>query len=376
MRYDHFTLLPELAFRPWGRGHMTLEGGGKGGSAPPPPDYTPLATSSVEAAQLGKQLGEEQLAQAKDQYNQNMAVAKPVVDAQLGLMQQAKTQGDDYYNYMVDKQRPVENALNAESLNPDTAGQAAARRGIMDLSTDQFNQNNADRALVTGSDTDVYNARQGDIEASAGRAAADARMGSAAMMNQLIRQGQRYGYSGAAMAARFAPQALNQGLGVASAMNAARQAGIDRSRTLIAQNYDMRNANTNQRINALNADRNMAIQDQAQNWGRKLDVAGLYRNLPGASQGAYGLSINAGNAAVGNQMQPSNALMTGMAQGAGMQQTGMGQRIQGQTGVLNAQSQYANTLANYETNSAAANMAGLGGLGQGLMAGYGILTKP
>jgi hypothetical protein len=74
-----------------------------------------------------------------------------------------------------------------------------------------------------------------------------------------------------------------------------------------------------------------------------MDVAGLYRGLTGASTGAYQTGINAGNSAMANQMAPGQGLMTGMAQGAGMQQTGMGQQIQGQTGVLGAQTSYANS---------------------------------
>lgn len=48
MRYDHFSMLPELAFRALG-GRMTLEGGGKG-SAPPAPDYTGAAREQAAAS--------------------------------------------------------------------------------------------------------------------------------------------------------------------------------------------------------------------------------------------------------------------------------------------------------------------------------------
>lgn len=51
MRHDHFSMLPERAFRSLG-GRMTLEGGGgKGGSsAPPPPDYTGAAQAQATAS--------------------------------------------------------------------------------------------------------------------------------------------------------------------------------------------------------------------------------------------------------------------------------------------------------------------------------------
>ena len=47
MRYNHFDMLPEKAFRPVGK-RMTLEGGGKGGSAPAAPDYTGAAIATAQ----------------------------------------------------------------------------------------------------------------------------------------------------------------------------------------------------------------------------------------------------------------------------------------------------------------------------------------
>lgn len=70
-----------------------------GSDPPPPPDYTPVANASKEAAEIGAQLGREQLAEARRQYDQNMAVVRPVVDAQLDIMRQTADQGRDYYEY-------------------------------------------------------------------------------------------------------------------------------------------------------------------------------------------------------------------------------------------------------------------------------------
>jgi hypothetical protein len=65
MRYNHFDMLPEMAFRSLG-GRMTLEGGGgKGGSAPPAPDYTGAAQATAAgnkeaaiAAQAGNMINQ------------------------------------------------------------------------------------------------------------------------------------------------------------------------------------------------------------------------------------------------------------------------------------------------------------------------------
>lgn len=70
-----------------------------GSDPPPPPDYTPVANASKEAAEIAAQLGREQLNEARWQYDQNMAVARPVVEAQLDIMRQTADQGRDYYEY-------------------------------------------------------------------------------------------------------------------------------------------------------------------------------------------------------------------------------------------------------------------------------------
>ncbi len=46
MKYDHFTMLPERAFRFLGGRLLTLEGGGKG--SPPAPDYTGAAKATAQ----------------------------------------------------------------------------------------------------------------------------------------------------------------------------------------------------------------------------------------------------------------------------------------------------------------------------------------
>lgn len=285
------------------------------------PDYTPMANASAEAAQISAQLGREQMAQAQSQYDQNMAVAKPVVAKQLELMDQAKAQGDDYYNYLTSRQRPVEDALNAEAMNNPTAAQDAA-----------------DRELITGGDTGVYEARKGDIEDSVGRALADARSGQAATTNQMIRQAARYGYSPEKLAAMASAQGLGMASQQAAAANGTRQAGIDKAREQLTSNYSLRKA------------------QEATAWGKKMDTAGLYRGLVGASQGSYGLAGQMGSSAVSNQMQPGNQLLGANQGAAGTIMQGQGQRIQGLGSVLNSQTQMAGIDA--QSGSATMGMVG------------------
>lgn len=102
-----------------------------GGDAPPPPDYTPVAEASKEAAEIAAQLGREQLAEARWQYDQNMAVARPVVEAQLGLMQDALVQGRDYYEYGKTF-RPLEQKMLRQTMGELTPAQIV-RLGVSGL---------------------------------------------------------------------------------------------------------------------------------------------------------------------------------------------------------------------------------------------------
>lgn len=299
---------------------MILYGGGKGGGGgSPPPDYGPMAEASKYATDMGEKLGTMTIDEAKRQYNETQAANAPILETQKKIMDQTYDQAGDYYKYGL-QGREVEGQLKDEAMMDNSARDAA------------------ERGLITGGDADIYNARRDDIEQGVGRATADARQGTTAQYNQLLRQGMRYGYSPQAMAQRFGSQATAQGLGIASAANQARQQGIDSSRALLGQN------------------RNLRIQDDALATGRKMDVAGLYRGMPGASQGAYGVALGAGNSATSNQMAPGAQYMAGLGQGTQAMQTGYGQNITGQGAILNAQTSAYNT--GQQAASAAAGQSG------------------
>lgn len=78
-----------------------------GGDAPAAPDYTPVAQASKESAEIMAGLGRDQLAESKRQYEENMAVAKPVVEAQQQIMSETARQGKDYYDYNTSTFRPL-----------------------------------------------------------------------------------------------------------------------------------------------------------------------------------------------------------------------------------------------------------------------------
>lgn len=80
---------------------------------------------------------------------------------------------------------------------------------------------------------------------------------------------------------------------------------------------------------------------QQTGYARKLDAAGLGRNLSGASTAAYGSAANAGNSAGANYQSAGLNHLTGMGQGASTIGQGQSMNITGLSNVLNNQTKYA-----------------------------------
>ena len=259
--------------------------------APAAPDNTALANASEESARIGAAQADRVLAESQRQYDKNMEVVKPVVDAQLGIMRQSKDQGDDYYKYLVSRSRPVEDALNADAM--DAGSQA----------------------------------KQDEMAA---RAVADSQGSFTRDINQTIRAGKRYGLT---------PVALSAGVGD--------MAGEQASRTVAAAT---------------------GARDKEKQLGfaKKLDVAGLYRGLPGASTGAYNAATSAGNSAAGNQMAPGSALQTATTNAAGLTMQGQGQKLSGLSSVAGLNNANYQAILNDD--------GGLGGLGSMLGGAASLYT--
>lgn len=236
------------------------------------------------------------------------------------------------------------------------------------------NKQIADTALYTGGNAGIYNRYQGDIENDVGRAVADTRTGQTAALNTAARQAQRYGVS---MPSTLGSVSSAQASQLAAAANGTRNDSIANYRSLVGQGIGMTQdtfrtgqAATADAMNrgesASMAGRNLRIQDDSMDWAKQLDVTGMARGMPGASQGAYGVAMNAGNSAVQNQSGAGQALIGAMGQSNNTTMQGRQIAMQGTTGVLNAQANYANTMANQDS--------GLGGLGSILGGGASLIT--
>lgn len=236
-------------------------------------------------------------------------------------------------------QRAKEQGIVDEQALLDAQGRAGIQAAQQDL-----------RSTVEASDTDIYGRDAKNIENMVGTALADSRAGYANSINQALRQGMRYGYSPARLAAMGGASATASASQQAAAANNTRQNQINATRGRFTQGAELglTSATTNQGLRQQDFGRNRGYntQDKAINWAKQLDSIGMGKGMPGASQGAYSLANQSGNSAVQNQMQPGNALLGGMAQGAGMQQTGMGQKIQGLGSILGSQTSMYNANQN------------------------------
>lgn len=83
----------------------------KKGGAPPPPDYGPIAAASKESAEKAFQLGEDQLAWAKEQYAMDKATTDKVVDSFLQTQDLNNTAAAQDRQRYVEKYQPLEDEL-------------------------------------------------------------------------------------------------------------------------------------------------------------------------------------------------------------------------------------------------------------------------
>jgi hypothetical protein len=105
--------------------------GGK--SSPPPPDYTPLAEASRESAEIMAGLGRDQLAFARQQYDELKPLAERIAESQVGSQEAlTRTAEEDRARYL-STFAPVEQGLvqraqqfDTEAYREQLAQQAAA----------------------------------------------------------------------------------------------------------------------------------------------------------------------------------------------------------------------------------------------------------
>ena len=118
-----------------------------GSKGAPPPDYTPLAEASAEAAEIQAGLGREQLAFAREQYDRSAPILEGIANQQMAAQTEQMDQARDYYNYQRDTFRPVERGLvadaqrfNTEDYRNQLASKASADAGLAFSQNQRMNQ--------------------------------------------------------------------------------------------------------------------------------------------------------------------------------------------------------------------------------------------
>lgn len=95
-------------------------------------DYKPVADASKEAAEIMAQLGRDQLAEARRQYDANQAKLNPVIDAQIKQMGLAYDQGVGSFNRLKSAGWGLQDQLTSMAQGQKTAAQ---ERAITDART-------------------------------------------------------------------------------------------------------------------------------------------------------------------------------------------------------------------------------------------------
>lgn len=293
-----------------------------------------------------------------------------------------------------------EAAANARELMSTASGAAGS---ITSNSAKWEGDIGKDIGLYT-SGNDAFRAKYGvDIQNDVDAAVADTRAGQAQSTNQAIRQALRYGI---ALPETVAGKSIADAQSVASAANTTRNAMTDKYRAIVGEGINAKQkvygesnqanisagniignaatvaannkanaattaagmktqsslagaqaaadfANKSYALDATGAEttakipgmtRDLRIQDDATSLAQKLDVAGLYRGLPGASAGAYSVSTNAGNSANSNQLATTGTYMSGINQGNNTIMNGQQMALGGLGTALNSSTSRANAL--------------------------------
>lgn len=171
------------------------------GSSPKAPDYTPLAVASEKAAQLGYDMGKlqldfasKQLDFSKQQYDETKPLIQQVVDSQLASQNETQAQGRDYYDYLKNTYRPLEQQMVSDTQNFDTdayreqlAQKAASDAGLAFQNTRASNE----RAMMSMG----VNPNSGKFASLANQSALDLAANRASAMNQTRTAAEATGYA-------------------------------------------------------------------------------------------------------------------------------------------------------------------------------------
>ena len=165
-----------------------------GKSSPPPPDYTPMANASREAAATAERLGNRQLDLAERQYDDLKPLADQIAQQQINVQDRTMQQGEDYYNYLKDTYRPLEKGIvqDAQNFNTEAYRNQLARKAAADSALAFQQTQKANERSLMGMGVNPNSGRFAAAQQGAATANAAQR---AALMNQTRQQADATGYA-------------------------------------------------------------------------------------------------------------------------------------------------------------------------------------
>lgn len=276
-----------------------------GGDAPPPPDYSGIASANEQSALYAKEAADAELAFRQKQYDDSLPYLKTAQDLGMKIGQQQSDIAD--YNqttakedraYWEETYKPVEKQVAADAMDYDSAARQEQVAGER-------------RAQVSKSFANQRASAARELEAMG----VNPNSGRFASMS--------------------ATMDMNQALGEAATMNAARTEVQDKG---------------------------IALRAGAANFGR---------NMPNTSSAAFNTAVGAGSSATQNSMAGANAAIpwtNTVGAGYGIQQNAAQTSIQSQLGLGGLMNQGYSIAGNLSANES----AGMGSLVGGLATGAGM----
>lgn len=298
------------------------------GSAPPPPDYGPIASANEASARYAKEAADADLAFRRQVYNESLPqrqelydLARRVAEQQLGISDESAARASEQWQDYKNTYRTNELSTMADAYGQQYLGGADRT---------QLNE------LITGG---------------------GGTMTDAARLGLLQELGNRAEEGAAAQAAQRAGGEVNRTFGQQSRMLARYSAGDPSRAAAMATRLGNQQA-----LVSAGAANQAREATRTRGVGLRTGVANFGRNMPNTAGQAFGLATQAGSSAVGNQ---NAAFMSGMpyAQfatgGTGNQIGAAGLGVQANLGLGGLMNQsYA-----AQSQAAGQGLAGLGMLG-------------
>jgi hypothetical protein len=176
-----------------------------GSDSAPPPDYTPLANASAESAQVMKDLGQQQIDLAKQQYADNKPVLDKIAQQQIDIGNQNQEAGQLSLDLQKTKYIPLQKSIVDEVNNFDTD---AYREGLASKAAADYGTatTNGQASLARQMASMGVNPNSGKFAAVSNQNALDTAAGKANAMTTSRQQAQATG-----MAQKMAAAGLGTG---------------------------------------------------------------------------------------------------------------------------------------------------------------------